>query len=241
MRLFFKFFSFIQDTDFSNLSLSSNASLNNLLQRRQYIDRRCSILEMNNYLFSKSDINESNYVFFNNNDANDVFLESNEKCLNNNNYNNNNNNNNNNNSSSKKQDQEYSEEKRIETGTCSIRKEKQANEIELSLTLNFTGNFVRKLECKFDCEFLDIFQIDYCQNSSADHNHVKSNNILNRSSLKNEHLLYFKDEQSLESKINNICVHLTNELLDYGLINELDHNFVSQMLLKTIISSIEAA
>jgi hypothetical protein len=189
---------------------------------------------MNNYIFSKSDINESNYVFYNNNnntsDTNEVFNENSENNVDNEKYF----------YSNKKRAKEYIEEKRIETATCSIQKEKQVNEIQLSLTLNFTGNFIRKLECKFDCEFLDIFQIDYCQSSSTDYNHVKSNNILSRSSSKDEHLLYFKDEQSLESKLNNICVHLTNELLDYGLINELDHNFVSQMLLKTIISSIES-
>lgn len=179
---------------------------------------------MNNYLFNKSDSNEVNSnIFYNNSDFNDVFYESNaytDKYLN------------------KSKNNEYVEEKRIESGTCSIRKEKQVNEIELSLTLYFVDNFTRKLECKFDCEFLDIFQIDYCQNSH-DSVQAKSNNILNKSYL-DEQSLYFKDEQSIECKINNICVHLTNELLDYGLINELDHSFVSQMLFKTIISSIES-
>ena len=38
----------------------------------------------------------------------------------------------------------------------------------------------------------------------------------------------------LELKIENICTHLANELIEFGLINSKDHNLISDLLFKTI-------
>ena len=42
------------------------------------------------------------------------------------------------------------------------------------------------------------------------------------------------DETPLEGKIENICIHLANELIDYGLINYNDHDLISKLFLSTI-------
>lgn len=39
---------------------------------------------------------------------------------------------------------------------------------------------------------------------------------------------------SFEQKIANICLHLTNELVDYGLVNEKDHMTIHELFIRTI-------
>jgi hypothetical protein len=37
-----------------------------------------------------------------------------------------------------------------------------------------------------------------------------------------------------ENKVVNVCAHLTNELIDFGLINPRDYNIIFDLLLKSI-------
>ncbi len=46
--------------------------------------------------------------------------------------------------------------------------------------------------------------------------------------------LTFTVYDPFESKAENICNHLANELIDYGLINARDHGLITDLLLKSI-------
>jgi hypothetical protein len=213
-----------------DLTPPENSSLDNILQRKQFIDRRCSILDFNNYLFNKD--SETNIFYNNEKNHEDIdwemssskststasLIETNHVILGKKKY--------------------ETEPRRIEHGMCTIEKNANAKLIELKLNLKFNETSTRKLECSFPLNFLDYFQIDYCNLK----HHLEI--VSNKSDDENDSLLEFdilnknSDGHTIENKIMNICNHLTNELIDYGLINRLDHNFISGMLYQTIIDSL---
>ena len=94
------------------------------------------------------------------------------------------------------------------------------------------------LECNFPMKFLEYFQVDYCNLDSTNQGRMNTNNLFMNDELDLFSSANVSEEQSLENKIMNICNHLSNELIDFGLINQLDHSVVAELLFDTINKSL---
>lgn len=215
-----------KDIEARDISPPFNSSLDNLLQRKQYVDRNCSILDMNNYLFNSiqdeagldKNIKTNIYDKEATNDVKNLEQKQNQQQLPSENLPN----------SPLHQPHletktKYTESRRLRSCSCSINKNDNAKTIELNLNLEFDDNLNRKLECNFPLNFLDYFD---CCNSDT--------NLANDKIIDELNLFNKIDEQSLENKITNICVHLSNELIDYGLINHLDNDIILSLLFENI-------
>jgi hypothetical protein len=127
--------------------------------------------------------------------------------------------------------------------------------IELKLDLRFCDNLTRQLHSYFPKEFLNYLKFDYDQYIKSNDASTININIINstiflqypissgngerRSSLKREYDLMFStfqhyDENPFEMKLENICTHLANELIDNCLINPRDHIIICELLSRTI-------
>lgn len=215
----------------SNLKdLSSSSCLDFVIQHKQILDRRSSISAFNSnningavnpgesFALSNSNNNNSssNINTINNNSRSTLIrVNSNDLDINNDNENKINNNIN----ISQNLVKHPIETRRLISESCYINNiEKNESMIQLNLTINFNDNSTcRMLKCYFPQDILNYFK-----------EHSDLNNNDNMSNI--PFLIY----NPLENKIENICKHLTNELIDFGLINFRDHNLIADLLLKTI-------
>ena len=119
--------------------------------------------------------------------------------------------------------------RRLASENCTI-KMTPGEMIELRLSLKFNDEVCRSLRSYFPRDFLNYLKDDYnprSESSPTTNVHLFKHNI----DLAN---VLACDEKSFEEKIENICNHLANELIDYGLINSLDHHLISELFAKTI-------
>jgi len=117
--------------------------------------------------------------------------------------------------------------RRLAAEDCSIKKV-SGNMIELRLNLKFQDEVFRTLCSYFPEDFLNYLK---------DNQNMMVSESINLSFLKNPidfDCTTSYDERSIEEKILNISIHLSNELIDFGLINSLDHNLISDLFSKTI-------
>ena len=117
--------------------------------------------------------------------------------------------------------------RRLAAEDCSIKKV-SGNMIELRLNLKFQDEVFRTLCSYFPEDFLNYLK---------DNQNMMVSESVNLNFLKNPIDFDFTtsyDERSIEEKILNISIHLSNELIDFGLINSLDHNLISDLFSKTI-------
>lgn len=116
--------------------------------------------------------------------------------------------------------------RRLASEDCSI-KIVSGNMIELRLSLKFQDDVYRTLRSYFPEEFLNYLKDNFSiKNESMDLNFLKNPFGFDDTAIYNE--------RPLEEKIENVCNHLANELIDFGLINKLDHDLVSELFGKTI-------
>ena len=108
------------------------------------------------------------------------------------------------------------ETRRLTNLFCKLNIDYATKRVDLNLDLEFNDTFKRNLECSFESDFLNGFEIKNC-NHDFDLNNLVS-----------------ADEHPLDFKIENICIHLANELIDFGLINKEDRATISETILKTM-------
>jgi hypothetical protein len=106
--------------------------------------------------------------------------------------------------------------RRLTSENCTIKKcENESNKIELSLDFKFSDNFHRLLNCFFPIDFVNYFDVE-------------------QSMFKFGNLINIFDESPYETKIENICIHLANELIDFGLINPKDRFLITDLIFRTM-------
>ncbi len=205
--------------DFTNLvtstpkfrSISSSTCLEFVLQQKQLIDNRSCLLNLNNS--SNDDINnkkEDNNSSNNNNNKSINNINNNITMLDDNLV------------------KELTEFRRINSEICTISfKEDETKMIELNLKLKFEDNLQRNLQCFFPNHFFLSFKNLQELKKEFNINHNNNNMNNNNNLIKNE-------SDSLESVIYDICFHLSNELVDYGLINNSDQTLIQELFYKSI-------
>lgn len=127
------------------------------------------------------------------------------------------------------------ETRRIISENCLIKQSsKYPDMIELSLDLRFDDKLTRYLSSFFPTTFLSYLKLDFDQEKET-HELLKQIYLKEGSVHDNELLgLVFYNENTFESKLENISNHLANELIDQGLINPKDQNLIATLFLRTI-------
>lgn len=142
------------------------------------------------------------------------------------------------------------ENRRLTSESCQVKiSENDSSMIQLSLELKFNDGLSRSLHSYFPIEFLDYLKHDYDQESEVfqvgfemppEFRKIRSGSTFIGPDLMAA-LDPFSDENnnnsntaSLHIKVDNICTHLTNELVDNGLINFKDHHLIFDLFAKTI-------
>jgi hypothetical protein len=121
---------------------------------------------------------------------------------------------------------EFIESRRIESKNCSVSiTEDESQKIEISLNVRFEDNSQRMLQCMFPNNFFLL--LENYEDLTREFDIGNSDSPLNSSTVSNE-------VTNFEQKIENICLHLTNELVDYGLLNKEDHMTIHDLFINTI-------
>lgn len=190
--------------DMNLLAISSTSCLDFVIQQKQIIDRRSSVSSYLNIPRHLSRKSSQDLKFNEIADQN-VSMSPKESTL-----------------------RLLIENRRLASESCVIRRsEKHPNMIELCLNLRFNDNLSRSLQSYFPVDFLNYLRVDMDQRvDGASYDLLKSDLDLFNS--------FIYDENPFETKLENICTHLANELIDFGLINSKDHNLISDLFLKTI-------
>jgi len=121
---------------------------------------------------------------------------------------------------------ELVESRRIESKTCSVCiKDDEARKIEINLSVRFEDNSQRLLQCLFPNNFFLL--LENYEDLTKEFDIGNADSPLSSSALYNE-------TTNFEQKIENICLHLANELVDYGLLNRDDHMTIHDLFISTI-------
>lgn len=121
---------------------------------------------------------------------------------------------------------EFTESRRIESKNCSVCiKEDESQKIEINLNVRFEDNSQRILQCMFPNNFFLL--LENYEDLTREFDIGNSDSPLNSSTVSSE-------ATNFEQKIENICLHLTNELVDYGLLNKDDQMTIHDLFINTI-------
>ncbi len=133
--------------------------------------------------------------------------------------------------------------RRLVSETCMLKlSEADPNMIELNVDLKFNDSLTRQLQSYFPMDFLTYLKHDYELENTMQET-PQTPDFASRSALKTEYDLLFDSfamydnigtSSPLNVKIENICTHLANELIDHGLINPKDHNLVFDCFYRTV-------
>lgn len=201
-------------------SITSSTCLEFVMQQKQIIDIRSSLLNINNNFLN--DPNERKDL------ATIVLPSYDEECLNKIDEI----------ESSKAQCskglnndlvKEFCEPRRISSEECFVKvKDDESQMIELNLRFRFDDDSQRNLQCYFPDHFfllLENFE-DLRKEFDIDNADLREASPVTEKSD--------KDIRTFEKKIENICQTLSNELVDYGLVNFDDKSTINELFFSAI-------
>ena len=185
-------------------SISSNTCLEFMLQQKQLIDRRSSLFNNNN-----GSLGETSKEYSSCTKLLSLFNEAKneDEC-----------------GDSSRLDnssvRELIETRRISAEACTLHIiNDAAQKIELNLKLKFSDNLERSLQCFFPSNFFVL---------------VDNFEMVRKEFYLPDNADSAPDSTSFVKKLENICAHLANELVDYGLLNQHDQCLIQELFIKTI-------
>jgi hypothetical protein len=131
------------------------------------------------------------------------------------------------------------ESRRLVSETCELRltDETDCSEsmIELCVDLKFNDGLTRHLQSYFPIGFLSYLRQDTASAGRYESSDDQFSQLLNSFVQQHESTAeLLSTASSLNVKMENICMHLANELIDNGLINPKDHNVIFDLFYRTI-------
>ncbi len=130
---------------------------------------------------------------------------------------------------------ELYETRRINSGECYVNQtDDESMMIELNLRFKFDDNSQRSLQCYFPNNFFLL--LENFEDLTKEFNIKNSNFLLNDASKID--LSEIEEKTTFLNKIENICHHLTNELVDFGLVSFHDQMTIKELFFSTIKKSL---
>ncbi len=127
---------------------------------------------------------------------------------------------------------ELYETRRINCGECFVnQKDDDPMMIELNLRFKFDDNSQRSLQCYFPNNFFLLLENFEDVTKEFD---FKKSNLIKDNNVTQSDLKIIEQNTSFLDKIENVCLHLTSELVDFGLVNVNDQMTINELFLSTI-------
>ncbi|RNA20812.1 hypothetical protein BpHYR1_007305 [Brachionus plicatilis] len=122
------------------------------------------------------------------------------------------------------------ETRRVRQEECNIKILDYDSQVQFTVDLVFDDRLSRSLTSVFPVSFLNYFKPETDANLSA--------KIFSLGPNQDEFLNLIcsstDNEYTFDSKLENISIHLANELIDQGLINPNDHGLIADLFIRTI-------